>query len=346
VPNTLTPDFATGGAGIELIGLSKRYAGQRDPAVDSVNLQVAAGELVVFVGPSGCGKTTTMKMINRLIEPTSGSIRVGGRDVLAMQPDQLRRHIGYAIQQVGLFPHMTIAENIGIVPRLLKWSKARVAQRVEELLHLVGLDPAMHARRYPRQLSGGQQQRVGVARALAADPPVMLMDEPFGATDPITRARLQDEFLRLQRELRKTIIFVTHDFEEAIKLGDRIAVLRERSHIAQLDTPARILADPADDYVASFVGADATLKRLALHSVGEVTGGAAPAAPGTPVVAPTASLREALNAMVAHGVEQVSIGAMTLTFAQLCAAARTAGAVPAQSVPAAEQASGLVHNGG
>jgi osmoprotectant transport system ATP-binding protein len=324
VSDSVLPDTDGAGARIELVGLSKRYPGQNEPAVERIDLDVAAGELMVFVGPSGCGKTTTMKMINRLIEPTAGSIRIGGRDVLAMQPDRLRRHIGYVIQQIGLFPHMTIAENIGVVPRLLGWPRKRTAGRVEELLHLVGLDPATHAGRYPRQLSGGQQQRIGVARALAADPPVMLMDEPFGATDPITRARLQDEFLRLQRELRKTIIFVTHDFDEAVKLGDRIAVLRERSRIAQLDAPARILASPADEYVASFIGADATLKRLALHSLAEVRGSGAAADSGAPVVAPTASLRAALDAMVAHGVDRVSVGGFAVTFAEVCAAARAA----------------------
>ncbi|NJC73660.1 betaine/proline/choline family ABC transporter ATP-binding protein [Planosporangium thailandense] len=323
----------TTGERIELVGLTKRYPGQAEPAVENVDLDVAAGELVVFVGPSGCGKTTTMKMINRLIEPTSGSIRIDGRDVLAMQPDQLRRHIGYVIQQIGLFPHMTIAQNIGIVPNLLKWPKKKVAERVDHLLHLVGLDPTVHARRYPRQLSGGQQQRIGVARALAADPPVMLMDEPFGATDPITRLRLQDEFLRLQRELRKTIIFVTHDFEEAIKLGDRIAVLRERSHIAQYDTPANILARPADEYVASFVGGDATLKRLALHTVGEIDG--EPGAPADlPGVAPTATLREALDVMVARGSDRISVDGTVVTFAQLSAAVRAADAVDRQQTTA------------
>jgi osmoprotectant transport system ATP-binding protein len=303
-------DTTSGGARIELDGLTKRYPGQAEPAVDNVTLDIPAGELVVFVGPSGCGKTTTMKMINRLIEPTSGAIRIGGTDVLAMRPDELRRHIGYVIQQIGLFPHLTIAENVGLVPGLLKWSKDKIARRVDELLELVGLDPAAFRGRFPRQLSGGEQQRIGVARALAADPPVMLMDEPFGATDPITRERLQNEFLRLQRELRKTIIFVTHDFEEAIKLGDRIAVLRESSRIAQYDTPARILAAPADDYVAGFIGTDATLKRLALIPVSVLspstgkdttTGTSTVATDGLPQIAGSATLRQALDAMVAHG---------------------------------------------
>jgi osmoprotectant transport system ATP-binding protein len=263
---------------------------------------------VVFVGPSGCGKTTTMKMINRLIEPTSGEVRIGGEDVLRMRPDDLRRHVGYVIQQIGLFPHLTIAQNIAVVPRLLGWSKTRTGERVDELLGLVGLEAGEFRSRYPRQLSGGQQQRVGVARALAADPPVMLMDEPFGATDPITRERLQNEFLRLQRELRKTIIFVTHDFEEAIRLGDRIAVLREGSHIAQYDRPAKILGAPADDYVAGFIGTAGTLKRLALITVEDAfpaNGSPAPAR-GLPEVDAKATLREALDTMVANGTEEVA----------------------------------------
>jgi osmoprotectant transport system ATP-binding protein len=315
-------DNTSGGARIELDGLTKRYPGQDAPAVDNVTMVIPDGELVAFIGPSGCGKTTTMKMINRLIEPTSGSVRIGGEDVLRLPPDQLRRRIGYVIQQIGLFPHLTIAENVALVPRLLGWPKARTRERVEELLHLVGLDPASFARRLPRQLSGGQQQRVGVARALAADPPVMLMDEPFGATDPITREHLQNEFLRLQRELRKTIIFVTHDFEEALKLGDRIAVFRERSQIAQYDTPARILAEPADEYVASFIGGDTTLKRLALITVGELTAAGSAPADGSrlPHVAATATLRDALDTMVAHGTRQVSCDGRVLTYERICAA--------------------------
>ncbi|MFD0200347.1 MULTISPECIES: ABC transporter ATP-binding protein [Saccharothrix] len=255
---------------IELVEVTKRYPGVPAPAVESVSLTIPAGETVVFVGPSGCGKTTTMRMINRLIEPTSGLITIDGRDTASLDPDELRRGIGYAIQQAGLFPHMTVAQNVGAVPGLLGWGRARTAERVDEMLDLVGLDPADFRDRYPRQLSGGQQQRVGVARALAADPPVLLMDEPFGAVDPITRGNLQDELMRLQGELRKTIVFVTHDFDEAVKLGDRIAVLGPRSRVLQYDTPEAILANPADDTVAGFVGAGASLKQLRLRRVREI----------------------------------------------------------------------------
>jgi osmoprotectant transport system ATP-binding protein len=246
------------------------YPGADTPAVPGIDLEIADGEFMVLVGPSGCGKSTTLKMINRLIEPTGGRIRIDGEDVTDMDPVKLRRRLGYAIQSAGLFPHMTVAQNIAQVPKMLGWPKARIQARVEEMLDLVGLDPAEFQGRYPRRLSGGQQQRVGVARALAADPPVLLMDEPFGAVDPITRDHLQDELIRLQHELRKTIVFVTHDFDEAIKLGDRIAVLREHSHIAQFDTPEAILTNPADDFVSGFVGAGAALKRLNLTRVRDV----------------------------------------------------------------------------
>ncbi|KMO75166.1 ABC transporter ATP-binding protein [Mycolicibacterium chlorophenolicum] len=258
------------GVRIELDHVSKVYPGAQQPAVDDVSLDIPAGEIVVFVGPSGCGKTTTMRMINRLSEPTSGRILIGDEDALSIKPTELRRSIGYAIQQAGLFPHMTIRQNVGLVPGLLNWKRARVDDRVDELLDLVGLEPAQYADRYPRQLSGGQQQRVGVARALAADPPVLLMDEPFGAVDPITRSTLQDELLRLQGELRKTIVFVTHDFGEAVKLGDRIAVLGQQSKVLQYDTPQSILASPADDTVAGFVGSGASLRQLGLLRVKDV----------------------------------------------------------------------------
>ena len=260
----------TGGARILLDGVTKKYAAQSQAAVDNITMEIPAGEIVMLVGPSGCGKTTTMKMINRLIEPTSGRILIGDDDVTKRDPDQLRRHIGYVIQGAGLFPHLTVGDNIAIVPRLLKWDKKRISTRVDELLDLVSLDPSQYRGRYPRELSGGQQQRIGVARALAADPPVLLMDEPFGAVDPITRQRLQDELLRLQDELRKTIVFVTHDFDEAVKLGDRIAILQTGSKIVQYDSPERILAEPADDFVRGFVGAGAALKQLTLTRVRDV----------------------------------------------------------------------------
>ncbi|MGI8575703.1 MAG: ABC transporter ATP-binding protein [Egibacteraceae bacterium] len=252
---------------IQLEELTKRFPGQDEPAVEKLSMEIYDGEIVVLVGPSGCGKTTTMKLINRLIEPTSGRIVLEGEDVTKADPDQLRRRMGYVIQQIGLFPHMTIADNIAAVPRMLKWSDDRISKRVDELLDVVGMDPGRYRDRYPKELSGGQRQRVGVARGLAADPPVMLMDEPFGAIDPITRDRLQNEFLRLQEDIRKTIVFVTHDIDEAIKMGDRIAILRDRSIIAQYDRPEVILADPADEFVADFIGSGASLKRLALARV-------------------------------------------------------------------------------
>jgi osmoprotectant transport system ATP-binding protein len=258
------------GVEIQLENVTKRYPGTREAAVDDFSMIVPAGKIVVLVGPSGCGKTTTMRMVNRLIEPTSGRITIGGEDALKLNADTLRRQVGYAIQQAGLFPHFTVAQNIGVVPGLLGWDKKKVADRVEEMMDLVGLDPADYRDRYPRQLSGGQQQRVGVARALAADPPVLLMDEPFGAVDPITRGNLQDELLRLQAELKKTIVFVTHDFDEAVKLGDKIAVLGNQSKILQYDTPDAILANPANDTVAGFVGAGASLKQLTLLRVRDV----------------------------------------------------------------------------
>jgi len=262
------PPFASGARHpmIRLDAVSKQY-GKGRPAVSELSLDVAAGEVCVLVGPSGCGKTTTLKMINRLIEPTSGRIYLDGEDVTDADPVHLRRRIGYVIQQVGLFPHLTIGANIGTVPRLLGWKRDRVAARVDELLHLVGLDPADFRDRYPAQLSGGQRQRIGVARALAADPPVLLMDEPFGAIDPVTRARLQDEFLRLQAEVEKTVVFVTHDIEEAVKMGDRIAILDVGGVLKQYDTPAEILGKPASKMVADFVGPDRGLKRLRVTAI-------------------------------------------------------------------------------
>jgi len=255
---------------IRLEHLTKVFPGSGRGAVVDLSLRVTSGQIAVLVGPSGCGKTTTMRMVNRMIQPTSGRIVIDGVDATERNADDLRRHIGYVIQQVGLFPHMTIAQNVATVPRLLKWDTAKTRARVDEMLDVVGLDPSVYRDRYPKQLSGGQQQRVGVARALCADPPVMLMDEPFGAIDPITRERLQNEFLRLQSELRKTIVFVTHDIDEAIKLGDRIAIMREDSQVAQYDTPANILAAPADAFVREFIGSRTTLRQLGLIQVSSV----------------------------------------------------------------------------
>ena len=254
---------------IRLRDLTKTFPGQSRPAVDRLTLDVERGQTCVLIGPSGCGKTTTMKMINRLVEPTSGTIELDGRDVMSQDPVALRRGIGYVIQQIGLFPHMTITENIATVPRLSGWPDERIRTRVDEMLTLVGLEPGAYGRRYPRELSGGERQRVGVARALAGDPPVMLMDEPFGAVDPITRTRLQNEFLKILRSLGKTIVFVTHDIDEAIRMGDRVAIMRA-GRLVQLGTPAEILTRPADRFVEEFVGADRALKRLDLVAVREV----------------------------------------------------------------------------
>lgn len=258
------------GASIMLEEVTKTYPGQKKSAVGGLTLEIPAGSIVMFVGPSGCGKTTTLKMINRLIEPTSGKIVINGDDVTKMNGDELRRRIGYVIQAGGLFPHMTVATNIGMVPKMLGWSKEKIAARVDELLELVSLDPAVYRDRFPKELSGGQQQRVGVARALAADPPVLLMDEPFGAVDPITRQRLQDELLNIQSEVQKTIVCVTHDFDEAVKLGDWIAIFNEGAQLEQYDSPERILANPASEFVENFIGSGAGLKQLTLTRVNDV----------------------------------------------------------------------------
>ncbi len=288
--------------------VTKHYPGSARPAVDSLSLDVPEGEICVFVGPSGCGKTTSMKMVNRLIEPTSGRILIDGKPNTSLDQQQLRRGIGYVIQQVGLFPHRTIGQNVATVPGLVGWNKRRIAERVDELLALVELDPDTYRDRFPAELSGGQQQRVGVARALAADPPVMLMDEPFGAVDPLARERLQDQFLRIQKGVRKTIIFVTHDIDEAIKMGDRIAVLQVGGVLAQYDTPEALLSSPASEFVASFVGADRAIKRLSLLHVGDLD--LAPVSPtATPMLRLPAALsaREALSALLAEGVEEALV---------------------------------------
>jgi len=266
-PRDARPASPTAAAVVTLEHVSKRYGPAGPPAVSDLSLTIPAGEICVLVGPSGCGKTTTMKMINRLIEPTGGRITIDGEDVMALPAVELRRRIGYVIQQVGLFPHLTVADNVAIVPRLLRWPETRVRERVEELLDLVRLDAATYRGRYPAALSGGERQRVGVARALAADPPLMLMDEPFGAVDPILRERLQNEFLRLQARVHKTIVFVTHDVDEAIKMADRIAILQRGGILSQYDTPDAILASPANEFVEHFVGADRGLKRLSLARV-------------------------------------------------------------------------------
>ncbi|HET7482165.1 MAG TPA: betaine/proline/choline family ABC transporter ATP-binding protein [Actinomycetota bacterium] len=284
---------------ISLRGVTKTFA-SGEPAVESLSMDVAAGETVVLVGPSGCGKTTTMKMINRLIEPSSGEIVVDGAEVRDQDPVALRRRIGYVIQSIGLLPHRTIRANIALVPNLLGWDEQRISGRVDELIAMFELDPSM-LDRYPSELSGGQRQRVGVARALAADPPVMLMDEPFGAVDPIVRARLQDQFLEIQRDLRKTIVFVTHDIDEAIKMADRIAILNVGAHIEQYATPEEILRDPANDFVKSFVGSERGLKRLSLIKVSDIEIEAGP------VVSPSASVAEARREIERFGLGWASV---------------------------------------
>ncbi|MEA2331153.1 MAG: osmoprotectant transport system ATP-binding protein [Thermoleophilaceae bacterium] len=267
---SLGPSSRPAAATLEFRDATKRYPGQSEPAVDHLTLAVPAGEICVLVGPSGCGKTTAMRMVNRMIDITEGDILLDGSSVRERNPAALRREIGYAIQQIGLFPHLSVADNVATVPRLLGWPKDRIRQRVDEMLELVSLDPHETRGRFPAQLSGGQRQRVGVARALAVDPPLMLMDEPFGAIDPINRERLQNEFLRLQREIRKTIVFVTHDIDEAIKMGDRIAVMQQGGKLAQYAPPAELLMYPANRFVEDFVGADRALKRLALQRVRDV----------------------------------------------------------------------------
>jgi osmoprotectant transport system ATP-binding protein len=348
----LAPAPAASGSVVAFEHVTKRY-GNGPPAVTDLSLEIRAGEICVLVGPSGCGKTTTMKMVNRLVEPTSGRVTIDGADVASLPAVDLRRRIGYVIQQVGLFPHLTVAENVAVVPRLLGWGEPRTTERVEELLELVGLDPGAYRSRYPAALSGGERQRVGVARAMAADPSVLLMDEPFGAVDPIRRERLQNEFLRLQARLRKTIVFVTHDVDEAIKMADRIAILQVGGVLAQYDSPDRLLGAPASPFVEHFVGADRGLKRLSLARVrdlplespvtvvvgesfaaarqrlpdgttwalivdaqqrplgwiaandvaGEGTVDAAMATPGSTLLQPESTLRDALSAMLVSSVQ-------------------------------------------
>lgn len=286
---------------IKLEHVTKIYPGQTEPAVNELSLEVPDGEICILVGPSGCGKTTTMKMVNRLIEPTSGEICVEGQDVMQVDPIQLRRSIGYVIQEIGLFPHMTIAENIGTVPKLLGWDEARISRRVDELLELMGMEPHEYRNRYPRELSGGQRQRIGVARAMGVDPPVMLMDEPFGAIDPITRDRLQNEFLRLQRKIHKTIIFVTHDINEAIKMGDKIAILNVGGVLEQYGPPSEILSHPANPFVEGFVGADRALKWLNLVRVEEVMD------EHPPLIFDTQAVREARQLMQERSLDYVYV---------------------------------------
>ena len=288
------------GAMIRLEHVSKTFPGSETPAVGDLSFEIPRGEIVVLVGPSGCGKTTTLKMINRLIEPSAGRIWVDGELATDVEPHCLRRKIGYVIQQIGLFPHRTIAQNIATVPTLLGWDEARTAERVSELIDVVGLEPEM-GERYPAELSGGQQQRVGVARALAADPPVLLMDEPFGAVDPIVRAKLQDELLQLQADLHKTIVFVTHDIDEAIRLGDRVAILNVGGVLEQYAPPEEVLREPANDFVMEFLGSERGLKRLSLIPVSTV-----PLERG-PVVATSDTPATARKVMAEHGVDWVGI---------------------------------------
>lgn len=291
---------------IEFEHVSRTYPEATRPAVSDFSLEIPDGCVFVLIGPSGCGKSTTMRMVNRLVEPDSGAVKLKGTDVRELRPEDLRRQTGYAIQGVGLFPHWTVRQNIGVVPSLLKWEESRVRAREDELLDLVGMDPATYGPKYPDELSGGEAQRVGVARALAADPPVLLMDEPFGAVDPLTRDKLQTEFLDIQRRLRKTVLFVTHDMEEAVKLGDRIVVMRD-GRVVQDDVPERILAYPVDDFVAEFVGGERALKRLSLAPIAEALGPASEAA-GTDVAVPLSGhLREALSKILELGVPAVPV---------------------------------------
>jgi osmoprotectant transport system ATP-binding protein len=316
---------------IRLDSVSKRYANGL-LAVGDLSLDVEAGEITVLIGPSGCGKTTILRMINRLIEPTAGRIFLDDEDVTTVDPVGLRRRIGYVIQQVGLFPHQTIATNVATVPRLLGWARPRVAARVDELLTMVGLDPGEYRDRYPAQLSGGQRQRVGVARALAADPPVLLMDEPFGAIDPVTRTRLQDEFLRIQGELRKTVVFVTHDIDEAVKMGTRIALLQVGGHLEQYDTPAWILGRPATPFVADFVGRDRALKRLQVTPIAAGDVEPAPLVPADAEAADVVAALEAAGATAALVDDREAPGELAVTERFTGSGTAASHAVPIASV--------------
>lgn len=299
--------FGTAPAEISFNDVVKRYPGRERAAVEKLSFIVPPGEICVLIGPSGCGKTTALKMVNRLITITEGDITIDGQSVRELELTKLRRGIGYVFQQIGLFPHMTIESNIGAVPRLLGWSKDRIRTRAGELLELVGLDPASDLKRYPGEFSGGQQQRIGVARAMAADPPIMLMDEPFGAIDPIARDRLQNDFLRLHRQVRKTVIFVTHDIDEAIKMGDRIAIMRD-GHLIQMAPADELLAKPANEFVASFVGADRGLKRLRVRTLADIELELPPGhGERVPVITRDNSLHNALSLMLAEGTTQLAV---------------------------------------
>ena len=309
----MSSTYQAGPAEIVYDNATKRYPSQPAPALNRLSLTVSAGEICALVGPSGGGKTTALTLINRMTELSGGDIRIGGRGIRETDPIALRRGIGYVIQHTGLFPHMSVAANIKLVPRILKWSTRAARKRALELLELVGLSPAeQFADRYPTQLSGGQQQRVGIARALAVDPPVMLMDEPFGALDPITRGNVQQEFLRLHARIGKTTLFVTHDLDEAILMGDRIAILHEGGTLAQYDTPETILRNPANEFVARFLGSERSLKRLALTTLAQLS----PSPPSGPVpdwpaAPPATSLREALAIILAEGCDGLLVGERT-----------------------------------
>ncbi len=318
-------------APLHLEGVTKRYAPEGAPAVDDLTLHVPAGEVCVLIGPSGCGKTTALRMINRLIEPTAGRITIDGHPVGDMSPADLRRRIGYVIQQVGLLPHLTVAANVATVPKLLGWDRRRTRDRVAEMLELIGLPISTYGGRYPAELSGGQQQRVGLARALAADPPLMLMDEPFSAVDPITRERLQQDFLDLHRQVAKTVVFVTHDIDEAVRMAHHIAIMRE-GRLVQMARPADLLAAPADGFVRDFVGADRALKRLSLLRVGDLPLDTAAAGDDLPVVTVETSVRDALSLLLQTGAGRVAVNDAagttvgTVDLATIAGAAATSGA--------------------